>query len=123
MTPNDKEKVSPPAPEPVREAVPDIIVGESDDSREKLPSSSTVTNVEKSVPKLSVETVKDEDNMEGMLNRISHDLDYLLNRKPYTSNGNVLATPSFNRKTSEPPSTAIQSQIKEEEEDEEDIHK
>ncbi|GLH12057.1 Uncharacterized protein GBIM_16808, partial [Gryllus bimaculatus] len=123
MAPNDKEKVSPPAPEPVREAVPDIIVGESDDSREKSPSSSTVTNVEKSVPKLSVETVKDEDNMEGMLNRISHDLDYLLNRKPHTSNGNVLATPSFNRKTSKPPSTAIQSQIKEEEEDEEDVHK
>ncbi|KAJ4440133.1 hypothetical protein ANN_08271 [Periplaneta americana] len=56
---------------------------------------------------------------EDMLDRISHDLDYLLNRKPPQNNGSVLGAPAFSRKTSKPPATSVRSQI--EEEDEEDV--
>lgn len=50
----------------------------------------------------------EEDNIEGMLDRISHDLDYLLNRKPSI----------VTRKTSKPPSNSVGRKIMEEDEDE-----
>jgi hypothetical protein len=50
---------------------------------------------------------------EDVLDRISHDLDYLLNRRPL--HNTALA---FSRRTSKPPATSVRSQIKEEEEDE-----
>jgi hypothetical protein len=55
---------------------------------------------------------------EDMLDRISHDLDYLLNRKPPQNNGGVLGVPAFSRKTSKPPATSVRSQIEEEDENE-----
>jgi len=55
---------------------------------------------------------------EDMLDRISHDLDYLLNRKPPQNNGSVLGVPAFSRKTSKPPATSVCSQIQEEDENE-----
>jgi hypothetical protein len=58
---------------------------------------------------------------DDMLDRISHDLDYLLNRRPPQSNGSVLGAPAFSRKTSKPPATSVRSQIEEEEEDEASI--
>lgn len=64
---------------------------------------------EKSQPVISV-TEAEED----MLDRISHDLDYLLNRRPPHNNG----APAFARKTSKPPAASVCSQIQEEEEDE-----
>lgn len=63
---------------------------------------------EKSQPVISV-TEAEED----MLDRISHDLDYLLNRRPSHNNG----APAFSRKTSKPPATSVCSQIQEEDED------
>jgi hypothetical protein len=54
---------------------------------------------------------------EDMLDRISHDLDYLLNRRPPQNNGSALGAPAFSRKTSKPPATSVRSQIQEEEED------
>jgi len=55
---------------------------------------------------------------EDMLDRISHDLDYLLNRKPPQNNGSVLGVPPISRKTSKPPATSVCSQIEEEDENE-----
>ncbi|XP_068086168.1 uncharacterized protein [Anabrus simplex] len=73
------------------------------------------------IPKI-VTTDTEDDNMEGMLDRISHDLDYLLNRKPQTGNGSILSkTPSFGRKTSKPPANSVRNQIKEEDEEEEEL--
>lgn len=67
---------------------------------------------EKPQPVISVSEVE-----EDVLDRISHDLDYLLNRRPPQNNGNVLGAPTFSRKTSKPPATSVRSQIQEEEED------
>lgn len=56
-------------------------------------------------------TNKPDDHMEGMLDRISHDLDYLLNRKTIQIAGNS------SRKTSKPPSNSVRGKIYEEDED------
>ena len=53
-------------------------------------------------------STKPDDHMEGMLDRISHDLDYLLNRKAN----------QIGRKTSKPPSNSVRGKIFEEDEDE-----
>lgn len=49
---------------------------------------------------------ENSDNLEGMLDRISHDLDYLLNRKP----------DFVGRKASKPPCNSIGNKIAEEDE-------
>ena len=54
---------------------------------------------------------------DDMMDRISHDLDYLLNRKSARNNTSVLTTP---RKTSRPPAMSVHCQIKEEDEKEEE---
>jgi hypothetical protein len=71
---------------------------------------------EKPQPVISVSSVTEGE--EDMLDRISHDLDYLLNRRPPPqNNGSMLGAPTFSRKTSKPPATSVRSQIQEEEED------
>jgi hypothetical protein len=70
---------------------------------------------EKPQPVISVSSVTEE--KEDMMDRISHDLDYLLNRRPPQNNGSMLGAPTFSRKTSKPPATSVRSQIQEEEEE------
>lgn len=68
----------------------------------------------------------DEDNLDGMLDRISLDLDYLLNRNTVPE---IQVTPASStttpihsvRKLSKPPASSIRGQIKEEDEEEETI--
>lgn len=62
----------------------------------------------------------DDDNLEGMLDRISHDLDYLLNRTvPEIQVTPACSTPTSHpvRKTSKPPASSMRGQIKEEDEE------
>lgn len=69
-----------------------------------------------------VTETEDDDNLDGMLDRISHDLDYLLNR---TAVPEIQVTPATTthpvRKTSKPP--PIIGQIKEEDEEEGALNK
>lgn len=62
----------------------------------------------------------EDDNLDGMLDRISHDLDYLLNRTNDVPEIQITPAPSMHtRKTSKPPSNSVRGQIKEEDETEE----
>lgn len=68
----------------------------------------------------SVTENESEDNLDGMLDRISHDLDYLLNRtvpEIQITPASATATSHPVRKTSKPPASSIRGQIKEEDEE------
>jgi len=69
-------------------------------------------------PQAAISVTSVTEGAEDVLDRISHDLDYLLNRKPPQNNGSVLGVPAFSRKTSKPPATSVCSQIQEEDENE-----
>ena len=90
------------------------------DIKEEIPCSSVERKQpegrEKPQPVISVTPSTEAE--EDMMDRISHDLDYLLNRKPPQNNGSALSVPTFTRKTSKPPATSVRSQIEEEEEEE-----
>lgn len=68
------------------------------------------------------ETV-DDDNLDGMLERISLDLDYLLNKSTVPEIQVTPATPTATihpaRKLSKPPASSVRGQIKEEDEEDE----
>ncbi|KAJ9586827.1 hypothetical protein L9F63_019579, partial [Diploptera punctata] len=90
------------------------------DIKEEIPCSSVERKQpegrEKPQPVISVTpSLEVEDDM---MDRISHDLDYLLNRKCPQNNGSALSVPTFTRKTSKPPATSVRSHIQEEEEEE-----
>lgn len=64
----------------------------------------------------------DDDNLDGMLDRISHDLDYLLNRNVIPEIQVTPAVPICHaRKTSKPPGSSVRGQIKEEDEEQEEV--
>lgn len=69
-------------------------------------------------PQAAIPVTAVAEGAEDMLNRISHDLDYLLNRKPPQNSGSALGVPSFSRRTSKPPAASVCSQIQEEDENE-----
>lgn len=69
------------------------------------------------------------DNLDGMLDRISHDLDYLLNRTAdipeiqITPVQSAAVSSGHVRKTSKPPGSSVRGQIKEEDEESEETSK
>lgn len=72
--------------------------------------------------KTHISELSDDDNLEGMLDRISHDLDYLLNRTIHElpEIPEIQITPAaislHSRKTSKLPASSVRGQIKEEDE-------
>lgn len=66
------------------------------------------------------ENQDDDDNLDGMLDRISHDLDYLLNRTIPEIQITPATLPLHGRKTSKLPASSVRGQIKEEEEPDQD---
>lgn len=98
-----------------KEVSPEQSKIEEDGSNSEKTDSSSVPEAEAERKQPEGHDAKDknfipsQDHMEGMLDRISHDLDYLLNRKSI----------QINRKTSKPPSNSVRGKIREE--DEEDV--
>lgn len=93
----------------------DSIERQQPEGREKIPAGELPLQI----PTTS-EALEDDDKLEGMLDRISHDLDYLLNRSGEIDPEPSVPIPSMGsfRKISKPPAPSIIEEIREETEDE-----